>query len=86
MRDLFDRCEDCGHRSFHPIRWIKSLFIKPKYSWPGIYGSLPPGMGKYIAEQLIKSLQSLEKFSEIRPLPENKSGKITFRRYRDDRN
>ena len=63
--NLFYVCEECGHRSFHPICWFKHLFKKPKK----------------ICDTFL-----LERFSQIKPLPKNRTGTIRFRRYSKEDN
>lgn len=75
---LFYRCEECGHISFHPIRWIKSIFRRKRKVLCNTF---------YHNELLLTLLRDrliLDKFMEKRELPENKDGTIKFRRFNHD--
>jgi hypothetical protein len=83
---LVERCYDCNHISFHPIWWIRNLFKKHKKHIPSKYAEISPIQSKWIMQELLKLANPmiLTKYSQKNPLPENKSGKIKFRRYSND--
>ena len=83
---LIEKCYDCGHKSFHPIWWIKSLFKKLKKHIPNPYSDISQIQSKWVIQELLKRSKPLMfiKFSEERPLPYNNSEIIKFRRYKNN--